>query len=245
MSLLEVRGLTKRFGGLVANDGIDLDIEEGQIVGLIGPNGSGKSTFFNCLSGFYPPDAGTVRYRGKDITGWPANEICALGIARTFQLTRVFGNMTALENVMVGAFLRTKVAREATRKAMATLELTGLADRSDLKATELTVPDQKRLELARVLATEPKFLMLDEVMAGLTPKETYESVGLLTEISRLGITLFIVEHVMEVIMPICTKVMVLNYGKKLIEDVPERVVKCEDVVKAYLGEKYRVRSAKP
>lgn len=241
MSLLEATGVTKRFGGLVANDQVDLRLETGQIVGLIGPNGSGKSTFFNCISGYYNLDGGQVLFDGHDISGLPANRICELGIARTFQLVRAFANMTVLDNVMVGAFVHARSTREAQAIAMEVLEFTGLADKALLRATELTVPDQKRMELSRALATKPRLLLLDEVMAGLTPKETTESVGLIRRISESGVTLLIVEHVMEVIMPISHKVVVLNYGKKLVEDTPQAVVNCEDVIKAYLGEKYRAR----
>ncbi len=241
MSLLEVTGVTKRFGGLVANNHIDLCVEKGQIVGLIGPNGSGKSTFFNCISGYYQLDQGQVIFDGHDITGLTANHICRLGLARTFQLVRPFANMTVLDNAMVGAFSHTRSTTKAREIGMEMLKFTGLYDKNMMKATELTVPDQKRLELARALSTQPRLLLLDEVMAGLTPKETAESVELIKRISDSGITLLIVEHVMEVIMPISHKVVVLNYGKKLIEDVPEAVVKCEDVIKAYLGEKYHAR----
>ena len=184
MSLLEAKGVTKRFGGLVANDRVDLCIEKGQIVGLIGPNGSGKSTFFNCVSGYYGLDGGQVLFDGHDITNLPPNRICTLGIARTFQLVRAFASMTVLDNVMVGSFVHTQSTREARATAMEVLEFTGLADKAQLKATELTVPDQKRMELSRALATRPKLLLLDEVMAGLTPKETTESGGIIKRISE-------------------------------------------------------------
>jgi len=238
MALLEVKELTKRFGGLVANDCIDLQVNEGEIVGLIGPNGAGKTTLFNCIAGFYPPSEGTVRFKGEDITGLPANEVCLLGIARTFQIVRVFKDMTVLDNVMVGAFTRTNLAARAEKKALEVLDFCGLAPKKSMLAGGLTIADKKRLEFTKALATEPSLLMLDEAIAGLNQTETAEAVDLVRKVRQSGIAVLLVEHVMEVIMPISNRVVVLDYGKKIAEDTPEKVIDKEEVIKAYLGDKY-------
>jgi branched-chain amino acid transport system ATP-binding protein len=238
MALLEVRQLTKRFGGLVANDRIDLVVNQGEIVGLIGPNGAGKTTLFNCIAGFYPASEGTVWFKGENITGLSANEVCRLGIARTFQLVRVFKDMTVLDNVMVGAFNRTNSASQAKKKSLEVLDFCGLTGKKNLLAGGLTIADKKRLELAKALATEPTLLMLDEAMAGLNQTETAEAVELVKKIRQSGTTIILVEHVMEVVMPISHRVVVLDYGKRIAEDTPEKVINNEEVIKAYLGDKY-------
>lgn len=238
MALLEVQDLSKRFGGLVANDRIDLQVNAGEIVGLIGPNGAGKTTLFNCIAGFYPPSEGNVWFKGQNITGLSANEICLLGIARTFQIVRVFKDMAALDNVMVGAFNRTNLTAKAKKKALEVLDFCGLAPKKSMLAGGLTIADKKRLEFAKALATEPSLLMLDEAMAGLNPAETVEAIELVKKVRESGITVILVEHVMEVVMPISDRVVVLDYGKKIAEDVPEKVINNEEVIKAYLGEKY-------
>jgi branched-chain amino acid transport system ATP-binding protein len=238
MPLLVVQGLSKHFGGLVANDRIDLRVDEGEIVGLIGPNGAGKTTLFNCISGFYPPTAGNVQFKGEDITGLPANEICLRGIARTFQLVRVFKDMSVLDNVMVGAFNRTNSAARAKNKALEVLDFCGLAPKKSKLAGGLTIADKKRLEFTKALATEPSLLMLDEAIAGLNQTETAEAVELVKKVRESGITVLLVEHVMEVVMPISSRVVVLEYGKKIAEDIPEKVIQKEEVIKAYLGDKY-------
>ena len=238
MALLEVQELTKRFGGLVANDHINLQVNEAEIVGLIGPNGAGKTTLFNCIAGFYPPSEGTVRFKGEDITGLPANEVCLLGIARTFQLVRIFKDMTLMDNVMVGAFNRTNLAARAKKKALAVLDFCGLSPKKSMLAGGLTIADKKRMEFAKALATEPALLMLDEAMAGLNQTETAEAIELVKKVRQSGITVLLVEHVMEVVMPISNRVVVLDYGKKIAEDAPEKVINNEEVIKAYLGDKY-------
>ena len=238
MALLELKQLTKVFGGLMDNDHIDLTVKEGEIVGLIGPNGAGKTTLFNCIAGFYPPTSGNVRFRDKDITGLSANEICLLGIARTFQIVRVFKDMAVLDNVMVGAFNRTNTAARARHKAQEVLDFCGLAPKKGMLAGGLTIADKKRLEFAKALATEPALLMLDEAMAGLNQTETAEAVELVKKVRQSGITVLLVEHVMEVVMPISDRVVVLEYGRKIAEDVPEKVIQKEEVIKAYLGDKY-------
>lgn len=238
MPLLEVQGLSKHFGGLVANDRIDLRVDKGEIVGLIGPNGAGKTTLFNCIAGFYPPTAGNVQFKGKDITGLPANEICLRGIARTFQIVRIFKDLSVLDNVMVGAFSRTNSAARAKQKALEVLDFCGLAAKKSLLAGGLTIADKKRLEFTKALATDPSLLMLDEAIAGLNQTETAEAVELVKKVRGSEITVLLVEHVMEVVMPISSRVVVLEYGKKIAEDTPEKVIHNEEVIKAYLGDKY-------
>lgn len=237
--LLRVQGVTQRFGGLVANNDISFDIDEGEIVGLIGPNGAGKTTLFSCLSGFYRPTAGQIHFAGRDITGWSPERVLHAGLARTFQVVRSFPEMTVLENVMVGAFARTNSRREARAQALDLLAFAGLEEKRDQLGRGLTIADKKRLELTRALATGPKLLMLDEVMAGLTPKERQGAVALIRAIDARGIAVLLVEHVMEVIMPISHRVVVLDHGVKIAEDVPEAIVRNEDVIAAYLGDKYR------
>jgi branched-chain amino acid transport system ATP-binding protein len=238
MPLLEVQGLSKHFGGLVANDRIDLRVDKGEIVGLIGPNGAGKTTLFNCIAGFYPPTGGNVQFKGEDITGLPANEICLRGIARTFQIVRIFKDMSVLDNVMVGAFNRTNSAARAKQRALEVLDFCGLAAKKSLLAGGLTIADKKRLDFTKALATDPSLLMLDEAIAGLNQTETAEAVELVKKVRDSGITVLLVEHVMEVVMPISSRVVVLEYGKKIAEDSPEKVIHNEEVIKAYLGDKY-------
>ncbi len=238
MALLEVFQLTKNFGGLTANDHIDLEVNEGEIVGLIGPNGAGKTTLFNCIAGFYPLSSGTVRFKGEVISHLPSNEVCLRGIARTFQIVRVFKEMPVLDNVMVGAFNRTNSAAQARKKAFEVLEFCGLAGKKNVLAGGLTIADKKRLEVAKAYATRPDLLMLDEAMAGLNQTETAEAVELVKKIRGSGTTILLVEHVMEVVMPISTRVVVLEYGRKIAEDTPDKVIHNEEVIKAYLGEKY-------
>lgn len=238
-ALLEVQGLTKRFGGLVANNEISFSLDEGEVIGLIGPNGSGKTTLFSCLSGFYRPDDGRVRFGGRDVTGWTPERMLHAGLARTFQIVRTFPEMSVLENVMVGAFARTHSERQARAAARDLLEFTHLAAKSSMRASDLTIADKKRLEVARALATRPLLLTLDEVMAGLTPFERQEAVALVRAINARGIAVLLVEHVMEVIMPISRRVIVLDSGRKIAEDAPDVIVRNADVIAAYLGDKYR------
>jgi branched-chain amino acid transport system ATP-binding protein len=214
-------------------------VDQGEIVGLLGPNGAGKTTLFNCVTGMYRPDAGRVVFDGDDITGWRADHVCLRGIGRTFQLVRALKEMTALENAMVGAFARTSRPREARRKALEALELVGLEGHAETIALHLTLVDKKRLELARALATQPRLLMLDEVMAGLTPAEQHEAVSLLRRLREGGLTILMVEHVMEVVMPISDRIMVLDAGRIVAQGAPRDVVRDERVIAAYLGERYR------
>lgn len=237
--MLEVRGVTKKFAGLVANDDVSFSVNEGEFVSIIGPNGAGKSTLFACVTGFQKPNAGSIKYLGQEIAGFAADRICRLGIARTFQIVAVIGEMTVLENVMTGCFLRHPLRRDARRHAEEMLGVAGLADKSQFLGTALTIADKKRLEVAMALATEPKLLMLDESMAGLTKVELQEIITLLKAVRKRGVTMVIVEHVMEAVMQLSDRVIVLNSGKKILEGTPREVVKDPQVIQAYLGERYR------
>ncbi|MGA2958764.1 MAG: ABC transporter ATP-binding protein [Thermodesulfobacteriota bacterium] len=235
---LEVQRVTKRFGGLLANENIDFTVKEGEIVSIIGPNGAGKTTLFNCITGFYHPSSGKVFFRGSDISRRRADAICKMGIARTFQIVQVISDMTVLENVVTAALLRyTKVAR-ATEKAEEVLAFTGLLEKEEALGIDLTIADKKRLEVSMALATQPTLLMLDESMAGLTRVELRGMIDLIKKIRSKGMTLVIVEHVMEAVMEISDRVIVLNSGKKIMEGVPQEVVQNKEVIQAYLGEKY-------
>jgi branched-chain amino acid transport system ATP-binding protein len=237
--LLEVRGVTKRFGGLTANSEVSFSVAEGEILSIIGPNGAGKSTLFGCITGFHRPNSGAIVYRGREITGFHADRICRRGIARTFQIVQIIGDMTVLENAMTGAFLRTPGRREAVRRAEEVLDLTGLATRRDVLGAALTIADKKRLEVAMALATQPRLLMLDESMAGLTPVELREYITLIREVRKRGVTLIIVEHVMEAVMQLSDRLIVLDAGRKIVEGSPRDVVVDPQVIHAYLGDRYR------
>jgi len=235
---LKVTGLSKRFGGLAANNDIHFSVEEGEIVSVIGPNGAGKSTLFNCVTGFYKPDGGSVFFYGKDITRMRSDKVCKLGIARTFQIVQVIGEMTVFESVTTGALLRYRRTKPAMDKADEILAFTGLSEKRDFLGTELTIADKKRLEVSMALATQPRVLMLDESMAGLTKVELLEIIDLIRKIRNGGMTLIIVEHVMEAVMQISDRVIVLNSGKKIMEGTPKEVSSDREVIQAYLGEKY-------
>lgn len=239
MSLLEINDVGKRFGGVVALDGVTLTVEEGEIVGLVGPNGSGKSTLINVLSGFYPGDRGTIRFDGVDTTFLPAHRRSGLGIARTFQTPRPFNTMTARENIAVSYMFgheRHSLA-EARVAADEWLEFTGLQDASEAGVGELTLHQLKFLELARALATQPSLLLLDEVLAGLNPSEINQSVQMIRRIHEHGITLLVVEHVMRVVMALSHRIVVLDQGKVLVSGNPQQVMRDPAVVSAYLGQK--------
>ena len=241
--LLQVERSTKRFGGLIANRDVSLAIEPGEIVGLIGPNGAGKTTLFNCISGALHPDEGRIVLDGADITHARPERVCRLGIARTWQVVRSFGRMTVLENVVCGAFRRTSRVAAARARALELLAFTGLAGKEHVVAAALTLADKKRLEITRALATSPRLLLLDEAMSGLTPFETAAAVELVRRIhSELGLAICVVEHVMEVVMPLSHRVVVLDHGEKLTEGPPAKVARDERVITAYLGDRYRGRA---
>jgi branched-chain amino acid transport system ATP-binding protein len=237
--LLDVQSLAKEFGGLVANDDISLELEGGEIVGLIGPNGAGKTTLFNCIVGYYKPTGGKVIFAGEDITGWPAHRVAKMGIARTFQNLRIMPLLTVEENVMVGAFCRTGDRGVANHESHEILELVDLTREATASPTELPIASQKKIELARALATKPKLLMLDELAAGLNPLETKEIIETLHRIKEeRNLTLLLTEHVMEFIMTISERVIVMAAGRKIAEGTPNQVAKEERVIEAYLGERY-------
>ncbi|HBJ81959.1 MAG: branched-chain amino acid transport system ATP-binding protein [Pseudothermotoga sp.] len=236
--LLEVKNVTMKFGNLVANNNISFEIKEGELVSLIGPNGAGKTTIFNCISGFYKPTSGKIFFSYTDITNKKPHEIASMGLVRTFQIVKPLKDMTVMENVITGAFLRTSSRKEAEDIANRVLKLTNLLPKKDMLAGSLTIADKKRLEIAKALATRPKMLMLDEVMAGLNQSEIKEAMELCVNLNKQGITLLIVEHVMEAIMPISQRVIVLSAGEKIAEGTPEEIVNNEKVITAYLGERY-------
>jgi branched-chain amino acid transport system ATP-binding protein len=242
-ALLEVRHVTQRFGGLVANHDVSIQIEPGELVGLIGPNGAGKSTLFNLIAGVMRPTAGSIRFDGEDVTELPATERCARGLARTFQVVKSFETMSVIDNVIVGALVRTTSTAEARRKATEVLEFTGLDRRAEALARELIPAEKRRLEVARALATAPKLLLLDEVMTGLTPSEASRGVQLVRNIRQTGVTVLMVEHVMEIVMPLVDRAIVLDLGRVICEGKPADVVRDEAVITAYLGERRRARSA--
>ena len=240
--LLSVEAATKRFGGLLANKEISLAIEPGEIVGLIGPNGAGKTTLFNCITGYMHPDEGRIAFDGADITHTRPERICGLGVARTWQVVRAFGRMTALDNVICGALERTNRVAEARARAVDLLDFTELGARTHVAAANLTLADKKRLEIARALATRPRLLLLDEAMSGLTPRETAAAVQLVRRIhEELGVTICVVEHVMEVVMPLSHRVVVLDYGVKIADGRPHDIVRDELVISAYLGARRAAR----
>ncbi len=238
MSLLELKGVSKSFGGLQAVSQVSLNLEKEEILGIIGPNGAGKTTLFNTVTGFLKPDSGEIRFDGDNIVDLKPHQICQRGMVRTFQLVKPFLQLTVLDNVIVAALNRTKMIREAQEKAQEIVEFVGLGEKKDTLGTGLTLPHRKRLELARALATGPKLLLLDEVMAGLTPTEVDELIRLLKQVNQKGITILLIEHVMRGLMALSKRVVVLNYGEKIAEGVPGEIVKDRQVIEAYLGEEF-------
>jgi len=233
--MLEVREISKSFGGLKAVDRASLDVARGEIVGLIGPNGAGKTTLFATIAGFQRPDAGTVVFEGKPITGLAPHRVCAAGMVRTFQITQPFAGISVRENIMVGAYFRTADRRLAAREAEAVATMVGMKEQLDQRGADLTVAGRKRLELARALATGPRLLLLDEVMAGLNPTEIVEIVGVIKDIRASGITILLIEHVMQAVTSLAERVYVLNQGRMIAEGTPAAIADNELVIEAYLG----------
>ena len=238
MALLEVEKVFKSFGGLMAVRRLDIAANEGEILGLIGPNGSGKTTLFNLITGFLKPDSGRVKFRGENITSLKPHRVCGSGIARTFQLVKPFAQLTALQNVMVGRVYSRNPARslkQAGAESSEILDFVGLGDKRDVVAHSLTLPNRKRLELARALATKPYLLLLDEIMAGLNPVEAEAAMELIKNIRDSGITVIMVEHIVKAVFGISGRVVVINYGEKIAEGTPQEIVNNQRVIEAYLG----------
>jgi len=237
--MLEAKRVTKYFGGLAAVSNVDLSVKRGEIVGLIGPNGAGKTTLFNLISGALPLTSGEINFKGERISGLKPHQICRKGISRTFQLVKVFGNMSVLQNVMMGVLFGKNKAvspAEAEKDAMEALEFVGLLDHINTPAKDLIVGNQKRLEVARALATKPELLMLDELMAGLNPAEVAEASEDVLKLKEKGMTIIMIEHVMKAIMSLCDRIVVLHHGEKIAEGTPQEVCNSSKVIEVYLGE---------
>jgi len=245
--LLEGQKVCKNFGGLAALEEVNFQIHEREIIGLIGPNGAGKTTLFRCITGVYPPTSGKIIFKGKEINKLMPHDICVLGITNTHQVVKPFPEMTVLDNVRVGAFFGKGWVKgevnDATKEAMRVLEFTGLAPKADFLARHLTLPDRKRLEVARALATRPDLLLLDEVVAGLNPTETDRMIDLIRQLQQSGITIFMVEHVMRAVLSVSDRIIVLNFGEKIAEGTPEHVATHPQVVEAYLGKSNALEEA--
>jgi branched-chain amino acid transport system ATP-binding protein len=238
MRICEGEGVTKHFGGLAAVVNVDFHIKQREILGLIGPNGAGKTTLFNLISGSLSPTAGVLRFKGENITGLKPHQICLKGVARTFQLVKVFPHMSVLENVLLGSLFGTSPRprlMDAEAQAVGLLELVELLDKKKSPTRDLTVANQKRVEVARALATKPELLLLDEVMAGLNPTEVSEFIKLIKNIRNKGITVFMIEHVMKAIMEISDRIIVLHHGEKIAEGTPEEIAMSQEVIRVYLG----------
>jgi branched-chain amino acid transport system ATP-binding protein len=239
MPILEGESVTKHFGGLAAVSSVDFNVDQGEVVGLIGPNGAGKTTLFNLISGALALKEGAIRFNGQNITGLKPHKICKMGLARTFQSVKVFANLPVLQNVLLGSLFGISSdtsSADAAREATELLEFVELSAVRAIPAKDLTLANQKRLEVARALATKPELLLLDELMAGLNPNEVAQAMELVTKIRGKGITIFMIEHVMKAIMSVCDRIMVLHHGKKIAEGTPQEIATSRTVVEVYLGE---------
>ena len=235
MSILEIRHVSKFFGGLAANSDVSFDVPEGTVMGLIGPNGAGKTTLFNCITGYYAPSKGEIVFNGRRMNGLKPDRVCKLGMVRTWQKVRPLTNLSVLDNVIVGALCRTNSVKVAGGSALEQLRIVRLDNKANLLAGALTIGERKRLEVARVLATKPTLLLLDEVMGGLNPAESEDVIQLILDIRREGITQMVIEHDMKAIMRLSDRIVVLNSGEKLAEGTPKEIVENPQVVEAYLG----------
>jgi len=236
MNLLEIHGIKKSFGGLVAVNGMDLFIEEGKIYGLIGPNGAGKTTLFNIISGFYKPESGNIFFAGENVTHLSSDQLCHRGLVRTFQIPKMFPEMSVIDNVLIGALSRTKRVELARSEAEDVIHFLGMGPKRNALAASLRVQELKRLEIAKALATKPKLFLLDETMSGLNAVEQNQMIDLLKRVHEAGVTLLVVEHVMHVVANLCEHIVVMNYGEKIAEGPPQEVLQNEKVVTVYLGE---------
>jgi branched-chain amino acid transport system ATP-binding protein len=236
--ILEIRKVYKLFGGLAANSDVSFTMEPGMIMGLIGPNGAGKTTLFNCITGYYPPTKGEVIFKGQRMNGLQPDQVCMLGMARTWQKVRPLAKMTVLDNVMVGALARTRSLHVAREAALEQLHVVRLEHKEDMLAGGLPIGERKKLEVARVLATKPELLLLDEVMGGLNPAESEEIIQLILDLKKRGLTQMVIEHDMKAIMRISDRIVVLNSGEKLAEGLPAEIVSNRQVISAYLGDDF-------
>ena len=241
--MLKLEGVTKRFGGLTAVREVSLEVREGDLLGIIGPNGAGKTTLFNMISGFYRPDEGRILYEGRDVTGLPPHAICRLGLTRTFQIVKPFGNLSVRDNVMIGALTRLRHVREARREAERVIEICGLSSHTEARAKGLPIGLRKRLEVARALATKPRLLLLDEVMAGLNPTELAGIIELIRRLHADGLSLIIIEHIMAAMMRLAQRIAMLHHGEKIAEGTPAEITRDRRVIDAYLGEEFVLAEA--
>jgi branched-chain amino acid transport system ATP-binding protein len=241
--VLKLEGVTKRFGGLTAVREVSLEVREGDLLGIIGPNGAGKTTLFHMISGFYRPDEGRILYEGRDVTGLPPHAICRLGLTRTFQIVKPFGNLSVRDNVMIGALTRLRHVREARREAERVIEICGLSAHTEARAKGLPIGLRKRLEVARALATKPRLLLLDEVMAGLNPTELAGIIELIRRLHADGLSLIIIEHIMAAMMRLAQRIAMLHHGEKIAEGTPAEITRDRRVIDAYLGEEFVLAEA--